>query len=147
MSLNCLKLPGYPAPLLLPNECIAETISEPDLSSIKVGNAIWMRGYVPWNGDEIPLMSFDYLANSDFEEPEAKPIIAILNPIPKTARRTYGALLCFGESEQVVVEPETETTNIPNELDRRYCEMAINHDNTICVIPKLSALGVAFGYF
>jgi hypothetical protein len=73
--------------------------------------------------------------------------VTILNPIPKAARKTHGALLSFGEVQQVEISSDVEDSATPVEVDRRYVEVALTLHGEVCIVPRLAALGVAFSYF
>ena len=84
---------------------------------------------------------------ADFERPEGRLIVTILNPIPKAARKTYGALLSFGEVQQITIPSDVEDVASPQEIDRRHVEAALAVNGSICIVPRLAALGVAFSYY
>ena len=146
-SLTCYKIDAEPFSLILPSECVAEIVAEPIITADSSHKAPWMAGYLTWNSQEIPLLCFENLLVADFERPEGRLIVTILNPIPKAARKTYGALLSFGEVQQITIPSDVEDVASPQEIDRRHVEAALAVNGSICIVPRLAALGVAFSYY
>ena len=146
-TLICYKIDAEPFSLILPSECIVEVVSDPVITTDASQKAPWMAGYLTWNSQEIPLLCFENLLVADFERPDSPPVVTILNPIPKAARKTYGALLSFGEVQKIEVASDVDDVVNPQEIDRRYVEAALALDGSICIVPRLAALGVAFSYY
>ena len=146
-SITCYKIDAEPFSLILPSECVVEVVSDPVITNDASQKAAWMAGYLSWNSQEVPLLCFENLLVNDFERPERRPIVTILNPIPKAARKTYGALLSFGEVQKIEVASNVDDVANPQEIDRRYVEATLAVDGSICIIPRLAALGVAFSYY
>lgn len=146
-TLSCIKIESTPHSLILPSECVAHIVHEPEVLSDAGQQAKWMAGYALWNGQEIPLLCFENLVSESFDRPDLKPKVIILNPIPKAPRKTYGALLCFGEIGEITLPSSIKDAPLPAEIDRRYCESAFEHDGNVYIIPRLTALGVAFSYY
>jgi hypothetical protein len=146
-SLNCYKIDSEPFSLILPSECIAAIVTDPVMVTVESQKAPWMAGYLSWNSQEIPLLCFENLLISDFVRPDQQPIVTILNPIPKAVRKTYGALLSFGDVQKITIAHDVDDVATPSEIDRRYVEAALAVDGAVCIIPRLAALGVAFSYY
>ncbi|MCH2191118.1 MAG: chemotaxis protein CheW [Gammaproteobacteria bacterium] len=153
-SLDCYILPTTPSPLLLPMECIAEVVSEPVIESYESAPAKWMSGHVAWRNQRLPVMDFSGLhAFADDSEKSEAPkdkgtrLLVVLNPIPGAARKAYSGLLCYGDVQQISVEPNLEFTDMPTNLDKRYIDGTIDIDGKAFIVPKLTAIAVAFTYF
>ncbi len=147
-SLDCYIVPGVPLPLLLPIECIAEVIAKPEIEALGGTPANWMKGYVNWNNQRLPVLSFSALHDSSLDESKKrKPRLVVLNPIPEAVRKAYTGILCYGEVEQVSVDPSMVFAESPDDVDRRYIEAVIKIGKKDYIVPKLSALSVAFSYF
>lgn len=147
-TIDCYILPCSPLRLLLPTDCIADVVANPELLEADVLPASWMRGHVNWKNQRLPVLSYLALHNSTAEpEEQQNAHLVVLNPIPHAARKTYSGLLCYGDIEQVSLSSNMQFGEIPEPLDRRYIEAIIEANEEQFVIPKLPALGVAFSYF
>ncbi|GHA11620.1 hypothetical protein GCM10008090_21740 [Arenicella chitinivorans] len=147
-SLDCYIIPSEPKPILLPVECVAEVVAQPVIDKLEKAPAKWMQGHVNWKGQRLPVMSYAGLlgtASDGKERPD--PHLVVLNPIPNAARKAYSSLLCFGDIKRVTVEPNLEFGAPPQGGDRRYVEAVIKLGDKEFVVPKLTALSVAFAYF
>jgi len=147
-KLDCYIIPSEPLPLLMPIECVAEVLTEPQIDSLDDARAKWMHGHVNWRSQRLPVMSYSSLQDDSLDESSKKePLLVVLNPIPSAARKAYSGLLCFGGVKQISVDASIEVGEIPEAMDRRYVESVVSIEGSEFVIPKLSALGVAFTYF
>lgn len=147
-TLDCYIIPSSPQPLLLPVECVAEVVAKPEIDKLENAPAKWMQGHVNWRNQRLPVMSFAGLLDPDLDESKKrKPILVVLNPIPNAARKAYSAILCYGDVKKVAVEPDMEFGDSPSGGDRRYVEAIIKIGDAEFVVPRLTALGVAFSYF
>ncbi|RBP53265.1 chemotaxis protein CheW [Arenicella xantha] len=147
-TIDCYILPSTPKPLLLPVECIAEIVAEPVIVKLAKAPASWMQGHVNWQNQRLPVMEFSGLVGAKANDAsQEKPHLVVLNPIPGAARKAYSALLCFGDVKRVSVEPNLEFGDAPSGGDRRYIEAVIKLGEKEFLVPKLTALGVAFSYF
>ncbi len=146
-SLSCYRIDTEPYSLVLPSDCIADVIEAPKLIADPSQKASWMAGYVEWNGQELPLLCFENLLNDDFERPDTSPVVTVLQPIPKAARKAYTAILSFGKVTKFDLASDVQDADFPEGFDRRYVEGALSLDGDILLIPRLAALGVAFSYY
>lgn len=154
-TLDCYILPTAPRPLLLPMECVAEIVAQPVVDGLETAPAKWMQGHVNWRNQRLPVMDFSGLhtfASSDDEEQQdsasgKEELLVVLNPIPGAARKAYSALLCHGDVQQISVEPNLEFADMPEGVDKRYAEQAIDIEGQTFLVPKLTAIAVAFTYF
>lgn len=153
-TLDCYILPTLPNPLLLPMECVAEIVSEPVIESLAKAPAKWMQGHVAWRNQRLPVMDFSGLhafAASEDDKPEAKQagtrLLVVLNPIPGAARKAYSALVCHGDVQQITVEPNLEFIDAPENVDKRYVDGVVTIEDKAFIVPKLTAIAVAFTYF
>ena len=147
-SLDCYILPSSPTPMLLPKECIAGVVAKPQITAIDEAPASWMKGHVNWENQRLPVLSFAALHSPELDESKKrKPVLVVLNPIPNAARKTYSGLICYGDVQEVTLEPNLEFSELPKDVDRRYVDAVIKIGNKDFMIPKLAALGVAFSYF
>ena len=153
-TLECYILPTLPNPMLLPLECVAEIVSEPVVESLDSAPAKWMQGHVAWRNQRLPVMDYSglhALAASDDTATNSKQtgtrLLVVLNPIPGAARKAYSALLCHGDVQQITVEPNLEFADMPENIDKRYVDGVIDIEGKAFLVPKLTAIAVAFTYF
>lgn len=147
-SLQCYVIPSEPLPLILPVECVAEVAPDPEIEPMADAPAKWMIGYTTWQNQRLPLMSFSALQNPTSDDvPNLAPYLVVLNPVAEAARKAYTGLVCFGDVEQVSVDQNVVVASTPDFVDRRYIEAVIDFDGRQCMVPKLSAISVAFSYF
>lgn len=154
-KLDCYILPSTPKPLLLPIECVAEVVAKPVVEDLTTAPAPWMQGHVNWRNQRLPVMNYDGLhtfASPEGEETEAieskgSELLVVLNPIPGAARKAYSALLCRGDVQQITVEPNLEFVAMPEGADKRYVDGVIDIEGQQFIVPKLTAIAVAFTYF
>ena len=147
-KLDCYILPGTPLPLLLPVECVADVLAEPEIDPLEDARANWMRGHVNWRNQRLAVISFSALQDDRLNETNKEdPLLVVLNPIPSAARKVYSALLCYGQAQQLSVDTSISTAELTDSIDKRYVESVVRVDESDFIVPKLSALGVAFSYF
>ena len=147
-KIDCYIIPSVPLPVILPIECVAEIAAKPVIEPLEEAPSKWMQGHANWHNQRIPVLSYASLQDSEIDESrKTQPHIVVLKPIPNAARKAYSALLCYGEIQQVTVEPGVEAAEIPEGMDRRYVESLVQLGEQTFIIPKLSSLGVAFSYF
>ncbi len=152
-TLDCYILPTSPRPLILPVECVAEIVAKPIIESLDTAPAKWMQGHVNWRNQRLPVMDYGglhtFAGGEEEKQKKAKgdELMVVLNPIPGAARKAYSALLCRGEVQQITVEPDLEFTDLPEGVDKRYAEQAIEIEGQAFIVPKLTAIAVAFTYF
>lgn len=147
-KLDCYIIPSTPLPLILPVECVAEITAKPELDLLSNAPAKWMKGHVNWRNQRIPVLSYALLQDQSIDETRKKnPHLVVLNPIPHAARKAYSGLLCYGDIQQITVEPDMVFAEVPEEVDRRYVDGIIAIGNKSFIVPKLASLGVAFSYF
>ena len=146
-TIDCYVIPSAPLPMLLPLESIADVIKKPELEVLETAPAAWMKGYVNWQNQRLPVMSYSALLDNDLDESEPKKQqVVVLNAIPEAARKAYSGLLCYGEVKKVAIDTEIEFTDFPDGVDKRYVESVVIFKGHSYLIPRLSSLGVAFTY-
>lgn len=149
-TLDCYILPSAKIPLLLPVETISDVVAKPEIEMLTKAPASWMKGHVNWRNQRLPVVSYDSLHDAKLKTKSASAddsLLVVLNPIPNAARKTYSGLLCHGDVKKVTVEPNMGLGDVPEGMDKRYIEAVIKIGDTVFIVPKLVALGVAFSYF
>jgi len=151
--IDCYVLPAKPLPLLLPIDCIAEVVENPDIEPLEKVSANWMMGHVTWSNQRLSIISFSSLLDSSLDEAKKsnskknKPHLVVLNPIPGAIRKAYTGMVCYGDVQQVTIETSAEMADLPEDVDKRYVEGTIKVSEQHYLVPRLAALAVAFSYF
>lgn len=134
-------------------------VAKPLIEGLESAPAQWMQGHVNWRNQRLPVMDFGglhtFAASADGKKDKSDKktkassdeLLVVLNPIPGAARKAYSALLCRGDVQQVSLEPNLNFTDLPEGVDKRYVEAVIEIDQQTFIVPKLTAIAVAFSYF
>lgn len=147
-SIICYAIPSLPLPLLLPVECVAAVVKDPQIDVMTEAPAKWMRGHATWNNQRLPILSYAGLHDEGYDESqELSASMVVLNPIPNAVRKAYSGLLCHGELKQIGIDDGSAYIETPENMDKRYVEAVIDFEGISYIIPKLAALEVAFSYF
>jgi hypothetical protein len=148
-AVECYVVPNQPYPVLLPVECVASLVSDLSVEPLTTQNASWMLGYVEWQAQRVPVMSYQALSSPDLNELDPPPTgsLVILNLIPGSVRKEYSGLLCHADVTRISVdETVSYKQEMPDGLDKRYVAAVVEVQGQIFIIPKLTALDVAFSY-
>ena len=147
-TIDCYILPSAPLPLLLPTDCIADVVAEPQIVPLKSGSADWMKGHTTWSNQRLSVISYDGLLGEDQKIPEGKQAnLVVLNPIPEAIRKAYSGIVCNGDIQEVSLDSDIQLVDLPDGVDKRYVEGTIQASDQTFIVPKLAALAVAFSYF
>ena len=147
-TLQCYLIPCLPLPLLLPFECVAEIVEGPEIEALEKGAAPWMIGHTDWQSQRIPVMSYSALQNAEFDpENRTDQFLVVLKPVPSAARKAFSGLICDGRINQIEVDQNVAMEKASVSVDNRYVEAVVSIAGEQYVIPKLSAISVAFSYF
>ena len=151
--IDCYVIPAEPMPLLLPTDCIAEIVKGPEIEPLEKDSANWMMGHTTWNNQRLSIISFNALLDSTLDESgksksaKNESQLVVLNPIPGAIRKAYSAVICFGDVQQVAIEPDAVMADLPDGADKRYVEGSVKVSEQQYLVPRLTALAVAFSYF
>ena len=147
-NVTCYILPSLPLPALIPVECVADVVERPTIEWLESAQAKWMKGHAGWQSQRLPVMSFTALLNNELD----KKLIAenthliVLNAVPDASIKSYTSLLCYGEIKKVQIDDTVDYVEIEEEIDDRYIEGVVRFDGQDYIVPKLSAIAVAFTY-
>lgn len=147
-TLACYVLPTLPLPLLLPRDCVAAVVTEPQLQYLDNAPVSWMKANLVWENQQLPVVSYSLLVDANAVESEDLSLsVAVLNPIPDAARKAFSGITCRGKVDAITVSEDVEFAALPEGADRRYIEAVVKIADQHYIIPKLAALGVALSYF
>jgi len=152
-TVDCYILPAEPLPLLLPADCIADVVEYPEITALENVTANWMTGHVTWNNQRLSVMSYSALLDPTLNESKKRkskkrrPHLVVLNPIPDAVRKAYTGIICYGDIEQVHIGSDVEFTALPEGVDKRYVDGVMQASEKQFIVPRLTALAVAFSYF
>lgn len=104
-ELYSLLVPLHQDRLILPRTCVAEVVRYAPLA-IGEGGPPWMRGYIGWNGHQVPVVSFEALAGLTPAEPGGRTRVAIISAITGRLKGGYFGVLTEGFPQLVRVNRE-----------------------------------------
>jgi chemosensory pili system protein ChpC len=104
-ELYSLLVPLHQDRLILPRACVAEVVRYAPLATREEGPP-WMRGFISWNGHEVPVVSFEALAGRSPAEPGGRTRVAIISAITGRLPGGYFGVLTEGFPQLVRVNRE-----------------------------------------
>jgi len=104
-ELYSLLIPLHEARLILPRVCVAEVVRHAGLEQPD-GAPEWLRGMVPWNGQDVPVISFEQLAGLSAAPPGGRTRIAIIHAVSDKLRAGCFGILSEGFPQLVRVNRE-----------------------------------------
>lgn len=144
-TLDCIVLPAHPAPFLLPKACVADTSVVGELESVSDKKVEWVAGHINWDNQRIPVIDLQSLIYGKAVDSE-KQHFAILNPVANAARRSFTAIVCSDQPQEIVLPSDVAYGELDAEADKRYVEAIVNWDEKDYLLPRLTSLSVAFTY-
>ena len=146
--IDCYILPAEPLPLLLPTECIADVVDNPTIEPLENVSAVWMTGHATWNNQRLSVISYNALLDPAIDDSsKSKAHLVVLNPIPGAIRKAYTGIVCYGDVMKVKIQQDVDMAEVPEGIDKRYVEAALRALDQNVLVPRLTALAVAFSYF
>lgn len=140
-EVRCILVPAGEHPLLVPGACVAEIVSAPVVENA-TSVPDWLSGYTVWRGQRIPVLSWGRLNRIESGDGDASSRAVVLNPMPETAGSGFWALSCGDDIRPVVVYPHTQGAIRPEGLDSRYVAASVSIDDSVAIIPAMSAIGM-----
>ena len=129
----CLLIPMHSSSLLLPNEAVAEVVSDlrpelfPDLPD-------WHMGYVEWRGCNIPVVSYEQLTDQRVNQPCETSRLIIINTITGNQQTPYYGLLSESAPRLMrVFEKDLQQ----HENTRKIDQYQVSANGEEAVIPDL----------
>jgi len=136
-KLDVYVLPLWQKKLLIPALAIAEIISASQLKATKKNKAAGLLGQVTWEGDTIPVISFEtFNGESAIPEPQK---LAIVVAATLGENLTHYALALQSEPTLSKIKiAELEDLDNAQTGDVEYLQ--VKYQNNLCVIPELDVL-------
>ncbi len=132
-QIACLMIPMESATLLLPNEAVAEVVSDlrpekmPDLPD-------WCLGEVEWRGLRIPVVSYEKLSSGSDVIPTNDSRLVVLNSVNSGSKHPFYALLSQHAPKLIRAFKEELTEESEGEGINKY-HVSVNIESAI--IPDL----------
>ena len=104
-ELYSLLVPLASERLIVPRACVAEVVRYSPPEPVKEAPA-WFLGHFPWNGRELPLISFEALLGGDVPEATGRTRIIVFNAIGGDLPQRHFGLLTQGFPQLVRVNRE-----------------------------------------
>ena len=110
-ELYSLLVPLSTTRLILPRACVAEVVSFTPASTAVNEAAPWLVGTMPWNGRDIPVISFEGACGLEFTPPSGRVRVVVVRCLGAELDAGHFALLTQGFPQLVrvnaaVLEPD-----------------------------------------
>ena len=127
---------GY---VMLPSSAVAEVLNLTSPQPLKKSPP-WLLGELPWNGWQVPVISFEGLMNTRANKPTAKRTrILIIKTLGESTQVNYIGLVIQGLPRLKTVSANTllekQTDNLPDNVFSKVCI-----EDLQAVIPRLGKL-------
>lgn len=142
VGIRCMVMPLDQELMLLPGSLIAEVVlySEPEQPS---SNApVWLKGYLPWRGLRVPLVSVESFINKERTPVQASnKRVAIIKTLDASLGFPFYALLSRDIPRLVSIEPEAVSSAPTDGIEprRRVAAELLVGDERL-MIPDIPAL-------
>ncbi len=109
-AIQSLMLPIETFTLLLPSTMVAEVVGLNGLSPVPAAKP-WTLGILAWRGLQVPVISFEALADRPSARPKLRSRIVVCYPLPgRPARDFLGILSSNDPQSRLVAETDLEET-------------------------------------
>lgn len=130
--------------IILPNTAVAEIIpyvvADSLSENLKKDAPVWLLGMIAWRGISVPLLSMETMLGSQYEEPDKRSSIAIINALENTAGVPFFAIVTQGIPKLLQVSSDTldliEESGDSNKA--AACHVVLEGD--VAVIPNMDAV-------
>lgn len=126
--------------LLIPRSCVAEVIGFQPPSEM-TGAPPWYLGLVPWNGRNLPLVSFEGCCGNDIPAASSRSRIVILHAVSPRIDAGYLALVSQGFPQLVRVSREIVAVDDSRTFPPRspvICQISMLNESPL--VPDLDRL-------
>ena len=136
-KLDVYVLPLWQKKLLIPALAIAEIISASQLKATKKNKVAGLLGQVTWEGDTIPVISFETF-NGESATPEPQKLAIIVAATLGEDLTHYALALQAEPTLNKIKIAELEDLDNAQTGDVEYLQ--VKYQNNLCVIPELDVL-------
>lgn len=143
LEVYCVLLPLADGRLIVPRSCIAEVVgwSEPKPMPDAPG---WYLGTVPWNGRQVPVVSFEGLCGNDNPPVSGRTRIVIVHALGQSLAGGYFAMVSQGFPQVVRVTPDLVRPDNSRALPERWpavCQVRmVNETPLVPDVDRLEAI-------
>jgi chemosensory pili system protein ChpC len=102
-EIYCQLIPLRQLRLIVPRNCVAEVVRHVPAEAAPADGPAWFRGFFPWNGMRLPLVSFEDLCGRLGQEPGGRTRIAIFHAMSGKLDSGYFGVLAEGFPQLVRV--------------------------------------------
>jgi len=132
--------------VILPNTVVAEIIpyvtADPLSENLKKDAPEWLLGMIAWRGVSVPLLSMETMLGSQYEQPDKRSSIAIINASKNMAGAPFFAIVTQGIPRLLQVSSDTlgliEESGDSNKA--AACHVVLDGD--VAVIPDMDVVEV-----
>jgi len=130
--------------VILPNTTVAEIIpyvSADELPpSVKKEAPVWLLGMIAWRGVSIPLLSMETMLGSQYETPDKRSSIAIINALGNTAGVPFFAIVTQGIPRLLQVSSDTLGLIEESGDSHKAAACHVVLDGDVAVIPDMDVV-------
>ena len=130
--------------IILPNTAVAEIIpyvmADSLSENMKKAAPAWLLGMIAWRGISVPLLSMETMLGSEYEQPDKRSSIAVINAIGDTAGVPFFAIVTQGIPR--LLQVTGDTLNLIEESGDSHkaaaCHVVLEGD--VAIIPDMDAV-------
>lgn len=130
--------------VIIPNTVIAEIIpyiAADSLSkNLKKDAPDWLLGMIAWRGISVPLLSMETMLGSQYEQPDKRSSIAIINARNNTAGVHFFAIVTQGIPKLLQIAADSLDLIEDSGDDNKAAACHVVLDGEVAVIPDMDAV-------
>lgn len=130
--------------IILPNTAIAEIIPYVTADSLSENlqkdAPTWLLGMVAWRGVSVPLLSMETMLGSQYEQPDKRSSIAIINALGNTAGVPFFAIVTQGIPKLLQVSSDTLDLIEESGDHNKAAACHVVLDGDVAVIPDMDVV-------
>ncbi|MCK4743525.1 MAG: chemotaxis protein CheW [Sulfuriflexus sp.] len=127
--------------VILPNTAVAEIIPYVKADSLSENlqkdAPTWLLGMIAWRGIFVPLLSMETMLGSQYEEPDKRSSIAIINASGNTAGVPFYAIVTQGIPRLLQVSSDTLSLIEDSGNTNKVAACHVVLDGDVAVIPEM----------
>lgn len=130
--------------IILPNTAIAEIIpyvAADSLSeNLKKDAPAWLLGMIAWRGISVPLLSMETMLGSQYEQPDKRSSIAIINAIGNAAGVPFFAIVTQGIPRLLQISGDTLDVIEESGDNNKAAACHVVLEGDVAVIPDMDVV-------
>jgi len=132
--------------IILPNTAIAEIIPYVTADSLSENlqkdAPVWLLGMIEWRGLSVPLLSLETMLGSQYEQPDKRSSIAIINAVGNMAGVPFFAIVTQGIPKLLQVSSGTLDLIEESGDSNKAAACHVVFDGDVAVIPDIDVVEI-----